>query len=620
MRFIFITYCFFLFSSISAQSPINAADQDTVYITDHPTIRNKYTGSSTNNLNPAESLFNNQNLAQLISNSTSSYVRSNGIGSTSTLSIRGGSSAHSLVMWNGIPVRNPMVGLSDISLINTNAFTDINLIKGGQSSIWGSGAIGGVVELNNENKDQSNSISSRVEIGSFGFQQWDQKLDFKIAKLSSSTSYRSQSAVNNFPTIDNSRTSNANLNSHVLNQTFRYQVDKRSDIYLHYWNSSNQRNIPPTINQNTSLANQEDKFHRLMVHYKTITNSGQARIKLAYFDETVSYTDPVFSIDNDNHFKSVIADIQYETSILNNHILLIGSSYNANIAETNNYEDTESENILALFTKLAMRWKKLSLDLSLRQEKLFGQALQFLPNIAAEYELSRNLIWKTKLSRNYRFPGMNDIFWLPGGNRNLLPESGWSIESGIYFNHKTEDNTINFSLVGFNRNIDNWILWSPINGSPFWSASNLNSVWSRGIELSAAFKKNLGFAFLNSQIQFDHIRSTSQKTIAIPRISQGDQIWYTPVNSFSAMLGLEIENFQLNSRINRTSSTQGFNGEIEAFTNIQLNLSYTKRIRNYQTSVFVSIDNLSDTNYFIIEDRPMPGRNYRFGLQLQLNP
>jgi len=620
MRILLILYGILWLATASAQQASVALEYDTIYITESKSLRNKYTGSTSIQINQDASLVDQQNLAQLLNNTTSTYIRSYGIGSSATLSIRGGSSAHSLLLWNGIPVKNPMLGISDLSLVNSNAFNEIRLVKGGYSSTWGSGAIGGIVELNNEKQDRSNSLESSMSIGSFGYQQWDQDINLSHSKFESRTSIRVQSAINNFQGTAQSRVSNADQQSHTLIQKFSYNFKPGTQLWFHYWNSSHQRQIPPTINQSRSLASQDDKINRYLIHFDKTTSSGQLNVKTAFFDETVSFQDPLASIDNDNRFRTFFIDLQYEFSLRDKHILLLGSSFNANHARSNNYETTESEKILAFFGKLALRWKKVSLDLSIRQEQLWGQALQLLPDASLEFQISESLTWKTKIGRNYRLAGMNDRYWRPGGNSDLLPESGWSAEAGIHYNKTLDNNSTRLSLTGFNRVIDNWILWTPDGSSPFFMASNLNSVWSRGLEISAFANRQLSFGIINTGLQIDLLRSTSQESITLPSIRKGEQIWYTPRASVTACLGITSQGLNVNARINRVSSTRGFNGSIDAFTNLQLNLAYSQMVGRHKASIYFSLDNLLDNQYFIIENRPMPGRNFRFGIKIKLKP
>ena len=89
-------------------------------------------------------------LASLISSSSSLYIKQ--YGALATPSFRGTSSSHTLVLWNGVPLNSIANGLSDFSSIHTHNFTDIYIVHGGNSSVFGSGAVGGSIHLNSNSK------------------------------------------------------------------------------------------------------------------------------------------------------------------------------------------------------------------------------------------------------------------------------------------------------------------------------------------------------------------------------------------------------------------------------------------------------------------------------------
>ncbi|MEL6718809.1 MAG: Plug domain-containing protein, partial [Bacteroidota bacterium] len=89
------------------------------------------------------------NVADLLQQESNTFIKSYGLGSLATSSIRGGSAGHTLVLWNGLPLQSPMLGLLDLSLLPLNAVEEVSLQKGGNTALWGSGAIGGTVGLNN---------------------------------------------------------------------------------------------------------------------------------------------------------------------------------------------------------------------------------------------------------------------------------------------------------------------------------------------------------------------------------------------------------------------------------------------------------------------------------------
>ena len=91
-----------------------------------------------------------RNIAELLTNETGVFIKNYGAGSLATSSIRGGSASHTLVLWNGLPVQSPMLGQLDLSLLPSNFVENVSVEYGGNTSMWGSGAIGGTIALDNQ--------------------------------------------------------------------------------------------------------------------------------------------------------------------------------------------------------------------------------------------------------------------------------------------------------------------------------------------------------------------------------------------------------------------------------------------------------------------------------------
>lgn len=85
-----------------------------------------------------------------------------------------------------------------------------------------------------------------------------------------------------------------------------------------------------------------------------------------------------------------------------------------------------------------------------------------------------------------RFPTLNDLYFLPGGNINLKKEHGFTYDGGVEF---TVGRKNSYSLHGeatwFDSYIDDWIVWLP-TFKGFWSPSNIKRVHAYGIELKGS--------------------------------------------------------------------------------------------------------------------------------------
>lgn len=91
--------------------------------------------------------------------------RNGGLGGLTQLRLRGAEANHTLVLFDGIEVSDPVAGDTDFALLNVMPAARIEVLRGAASSIYGSDAIGGVVSLSSGGPA---GLSGRLEAGSFG--------------------------------------------------------------------------------------------------------------------------------------------------------------------------------------------------------------------------------------------------------------------------------------------------------------------------------------------------------------------------------------------------------------------------------------------------------------------
>jgi iron complex outermembrane receptor protein len=232
--------------------------------------------------------------------------------------------------------------------------------------------------------------------------------------------------------------------------------------------------------------------------------------------------------------------------------------------------------------------------------------------------LGPNTKLRGKISRDYKAPTLNDRYWIPGGNLALKAEKGWSEELGIDYHQDKGHFDYQYGLTIFNRNIDDWILWTRAQNQTFFSPQNIAAVWSRGIEqhyilkYMANQKTQVG---LNAQYSF--IKSTNQVAISSPKLEKGDQLIYTPRHQGRLTMWLRIAKGALSYTQHFSGKYQGINGNLDRYSVGDLKLTYGKEFSKLRGNFFITLQNLWNKQYQVIETRPMPGANYQAGIQIQ---
>ncbi len=589
-------------------------------------IRSQSTGSSAQawNLTDLAQLPVN-NAAELLAAETGTFIKSYGLGSLATSSVRGGSAGHTLVLWNGLPIQSPMLGQLDLALLPLNSVESINFQRGGNAALWGSGAIGGVLSLSNEaDFDNRLSLNSQTLLGDFGRFQQQLKLQAGTSKWQSVSRFSYQEAANDFyytpaPGLPEKRQSNARLFQHYLLQDIYLKLGNNKQLAAHFWHQQSDREIPPTNVQNRSDAYQIDRANRLILHYRQIAKRMVWQMKAGVFDEHLNYFDDQILLESRSHFRSYLAEVTGQWSWKDHYQILAGNTYIYTEASSAGYESVPSENKTALFLSWRYQRDNFQSQLSLRQEIVDDNRVPLVPEWGFHYRFTQRLDLKGKISKNYRLPTFNDRYWQVGGNPDLLPESGWSQELTLENQWSGKDFKCSLSATVFNRHIDDWILWSIKEGDNFFSANNITKVWSRGLEP----RFSLSYQWKDFQITwrsgYDHIRSTNQVDLAAPQMNAGEQLIYTPIHQAFSTFSLDWKSWHLAYQHRYTGTIDGINEPVAAFQIGNIRLQYTIDKSSYRGTIFLNSNNIWNTDYMVVERRPMPGTNYQIGLNIYVN-
>ena len=561
-----------------------------------------------------------QNLiSDLLESKSTVYIKSYGGGSLATLSLRGGSATQTQLQWEGIPLNNPMLGISDLSLVPLNLFSHTQLRKGGLSAQNGSGAITGI--LNMENRLNLNGLGAEAQLsaGSFGELGSQIMLSAGNDKASISVKAFTQKSDNDFTYYlgngDSRINTNGDYKAKGLLVNAQLWPSDSERITLSTWIQNTHRGIPPTTVQNSSSAFQDDILRRYKLSYLNGFEKFSLSSQVAYFDEDNDYTDPDRLTEAENRFKTFYNNTALQTGTKHNYFLKYEYSHTRGTSKS--YADEGNDyRRFALIAQTNLNWGYLKLDGILRKEWNNIVDAPLIPSTTLSY-VKNQFITSLKVSREFRSPTLNELYWQPVGNLDLLPELGWNEELNVALRNSPQ--LPNFSVTAHHRKINNWILWIPLNGtSGAWAPTNLTSVRSYGLDMDLDYQKKIK----NSQTQiatgYAYNKSTNLSTVNQQGIEEGDQLIYTPVHKAYINLGYEYKNISVEYTHQYTSSVTAINEDLNDFMVANTSVSYTINTQKINHNFYINLNNIFNSSYRIIERRPMPGRNFNIGWTIKI--
>ncbi|GIV27299.1 MAG: TonB-dependent receptor [Bacteroidia bacterium] len=567
-------------------------------------------------------VLNVQSIGDLLNYQSAVFIKNYTPGSISSASARGGSAQQTVVMWNGININHPMLGQLDFSQINSSVADNIQIEYGASSSLWGSGAVNGIIHLNNSFKQQ-NSANVVYRYGSFNTHQSSGKFYFNALKLKSYLNAYWNQSDNDYKINDTLKLKNASFLTRGINGGLLYQLSHNQHLQIHSWYHIGERNIPNNYFMSKYASHQLDESFRNVANYLLQNEKWKLEIKGAYLFDRINYTDSTSKIFSNSKVHTFQTEEIFYKNINTSTQFVLGHQWIFNYAITSNYNGDKQLIRNSIFSGFSSQLKKLKWNVLLRKEWANIQSnIPITGNIGAEWITHSYITLKAQASYFYRLPTLNDLYWRNSGDVHLKPESGYQYEGGFVAKFPIKDIRSEFGIewTMFNKITNNWIIWLPGgNGQPI--PANIAQVWSRGTETDNYWLIHLNSGKIKWSVHTAYILSTIEKSTIPNDASIGKQLIYTPRYNINSTLQYVMRHFSafyqfqyVGYRFVTSDNLQW----LDPYSVSNLMLSYTFDFKRLQLSLSTGVNNLFNKRYMIIAQRPMPGRNYFIQLQWQL--
>jgi iron complex outermembrane receptor protein len=571
-------------------------------------------------------LYTTSSLSDLLSNQSNIHVKSYGNANIATTSMRGGNANHTALLWNGLNIQNALLGQTDLSIIPTLFFDNVVSEYGGGSAMWGSGAIGGSIHLQNKNRfNQGFETKLQTSVGSFGTNKISTAVLLSYKKIISNTKLYYTKSDNNYSYKDTSDKENsakkithANYSSKGVMQEISYMPSQFQKINMRLWYNVMDRNLP-SYSTAVSKQKQLDENLKLSADWNYNKRKLNSTIRFGFFNDKLNYTDSIAQIYSETSIKTIIAESDniYKHK---NHTFNFGINFTSHQSEAKNYNQTHDLKKLAFFAayKLNLLNSKFTYNFAARKETTNQTEIPFTGNTGIHYQLTKLIATKINANTSYRQPTLNDLYWNPGGNKNLKPEESYEIDGGIELYYNKNDYTLLFEATYFNRHTTNWIIWLPTDNA-FWSPKNIAEVYSRGTETKTELRYNKKDFQIKLILNTSYVLSSNEKSRNENDNSVGKQLIYTP--RYTGQSSLSISYQKLNFIFNNTYTGYRFTSAdntnwLNPYYIANIKCSYPYSFNIISMELFCAVNNIFNKNYAVVLNRPMPLRNYEIGMRI----
>ena len=584
-----------------------------------------------------------------------------GVGGLKTIDVRGMGSQHVGVFYDGIQIGNAQNGVVDLGKFSLDDFEVISLYNGQRSTIFQSAkdyASSSAIYLQSKKPvfkaNKSTNATIRYKLGSIQLINPSIRLEQRITDNISATlssEYLKSNGIYKF------RYKRLNLNGTTAYDTIAKRKDgqieaKRLELGLlgrgnqSEWNVKgylylSDRGIPAAIVRGRFGGRGQtlvDNNYFVQGSYQKKWKNFQSKLNLKYAYDFTHYTDTVSTVKSENKY------YQREFYASWANLYSINQNWDVNLATDFQYNNLDADlvnfsyptrytNLIAFAS--TYRLGKLNVQGSLLgtfvKEKVEKNTKSpdkniWTPTFIANYKPFDEIDFSIRAfyKRVFRMPTFNDLYYTNIGYSNLKPEFTNQYNLGITYAQKNNHffNSFSAQIDAFYNEVEDKIIAAP-NGSMFrWMMMNLGKVKIKGLDVKLKTSFRIGEIDVDPMVNYSFQQAQDYSNSS--KSYYKDQIPYIPKHSGSFVLSSRYKTWNFNysfiyvgERYDANQDNIKYNHINPWFTN-DLGLHKTFMFDKFSFKTSFEINNILNQQYDVVLNYPMPGRQFKFIMSINL--
>lgn len=464
-----------------------------------------------------------------------------GDGKTTSVFMRGTNSDHVLILIDGIKVGSATLGTTPFEFVPIDQIERVEIIRGPQSSLYGSEAIGGVIQIFTRKGGQSEKPSVTLDAGGGTYDtmrtagtvsgKWKNSWYTVGASHFNTQGFDAREPVPGFFGVD--QPDDDGYYNTAVNARIGHRFDNNAEIDASFLRSQGRTEYDGTFQDKTNFINQVAAFSGSM----DVLDNWRSTLRLGQsFDDNDNFA-PGGSFSSRFDTQRWNATWLNQFDLSDDHQLILGSDYRLDeVSSLPTSFEEDSRYDVGVFGELHSRiLDNHFINASLRwdENEAFGDYVT--GNIGWRYNSELGISPFASFGNAFKSPTFNQLYFPFFGNPDLEPEESTSFEVGLAGDHQW----LQWEIRAYHTNIDNLIVFLP----PDFKAVNVNKAQIDGIEAEIStqvlgWNGKLGMNLLNPQdretnfrlarryqesLSFDLSRAFGPVDVGVNVLAQGDR-------------------------------------------------------------------------------------------------
>jgi len=521
--------------------------------------------------------------------------------------LRGASPQYTLIMIDGVPVYDPsgVNGVFDLRLLSLNNVERIEVLKGAQSTLYGTDAMAGVINIITRQGKKGIQPSASIAYGSYDQLNADATLTGKTGRVSYAAGYShfSGGGISEARDPEASDTFDKDaFSQHALNASIGADLTTRITLssFIQYSRMDGDYDAGAFTDAAGNRYEGENLRYGLSLK-SDAANAWQVQVARNRLDRAFSSDFGDFSSTG-----TLLHMEGYYSYGLSETLRVVGGlMFQQQDITTEEIEDARIISPYATVIYNPLPGLNLEGGIRYNHHSEFGSEVTFSFN--PSWQLSP--AWKVfgNYSTGFKAPTLSQLYGQFGPNPDLLPERSRSIEAGLSWNRNGSD----VRLAVFSRRIEDIIIYTDryVN-------SDLQDVC--GFELEPSFRigdnvqLTAGYTFLDGETAVNASDSTFSGLLRQPKHAFRLAVTYQPITRLST----NVEAQYFGDRTDVFFSNETFTNQLAAldpYMLIDIRLSY--QLTRSGIWLQGSVRNLFDVDYYEVFGYSVLGRNMQLGLR-----